>query len=54
MRAEKHYQSSASLEVPLWDHLSIVGEYKYVSRQSNLASADYNENIFALAFKYDF
>lgn len=53
-RQDEYYQFSASLTAPVTDTLSIVADYEYSDRQSNLSTADYVENIVSLGLRADF
>lgn len=53
-REDNRHTLRARLEVDVADDLKAIGEYKYINRDSNLATADYQENVGSLGLRFSF
>jgi hypothetical protein len=54
VREEDRSRFEAGLEVPIVGGLSLVAEYEYTDRNSNLPIADYNEHVGRGLLRYSF
>ena len=53
-REDNRHTFRARLEVDMTDDLKAIGEYRYINRDSNLATADYQENVGSVSLRYSF
>lgn len=53
-REDRIVSAESDLEIPLYGPFSLVGEYEYRDRQSNLDSADYDEHVGSVELKVAF
>ncbi len=53
-RLDDRHTLRLNTELELTTELKVVAEYRHVSRNSNLATSDYQENIGSVGFRYSF
>ena len=53
-REDDRHTARARLEIDMTDDLKAIGEYRYINRDSNLATADYQENVGSVSLRYSF
>ncbi|MEQ1865178.1 MAG: hypothetical protein ABL996_11100 [Micropepsaceae bacterium] len=53
-REDERHTARVKLEVDVMSNLKAIGEYRFIDRNSNLLTADYQENIASAALRYSF
>jgi hypothetical protein len=53
-RSDNRHTFRAYGDFGLTDNLKVVAEYRFIMRNSNLATADYDENVASLGLRYSF